>query len=134
MAFTDDRAGVRSAINVTPLVDVVLVLLIIFMVLSPSILKETDLNVPEQADVEPSMPPPTGQLVVDVDGKGGLRFNDQPLELAAVGGVVQAALGARSEKVIFFEINDEANYGHVLHVMDLCRGAGAKTIGVVKPQ
>jgi biopolymer transport protein ExbD len=134
MAFTDDRGSVRSAINVTPLVDVVLVLLIIFMVLSPSILKETDLNVPEQAEVEPATPPPAGQLVLAVDGKGGLRFNDQPLELAAVADTTRAALGARSEKVIFFEINDEANYGHVLHVMDLCRGAGAKTIGVVKPQ
>jgi biopolymer transport protein ExbD len=134
MAATVQGAGIRSAINVTPLVDVVLVLLIIFMVLSPSVLRETDVNVPEQADVQPTTPPPSDQLVMAVDAAGNLRFGNQPLALPAVTATVSAALRAQSEKVVFFEIDDAANYGHVLGVMDLCRGAGARTIGVVKPQ
>ena len=133
MAFANDNGGVRSAINVTPLVDVVLVLLIIFMVLSPSILKETDVNLPEQADVEATAPPPPDQLVMTIDKDGRLRFADQPLAMSAVAATVGAALAARGDKVVFFEIDDAANYGHVLQVMDLCRGAGAKTLGVVKP-
>ena len=132
MAFTADSGVVRSAINVTPLVDVVLVLLIIFMVLSPSVLKETDVNVPEQAEVEAAAPPPPDQLVMAVDKDGGLRFGKDPIEVSAVAGTVGAALQARAEKVVFFEIDDAANYGHVLHLMDLCRGAGARTIGVVQ--
>ncbi len=134
MAFTGDSAGVRSAINVTPLVDVVLVLLIIFMVLSPSVLKETDVNVPEQTDVQPTAAPPPDQLVMAIDKDGALRFADRPLALSDAAGAVAAALQPRADKVVFFEVDDAANYGHVLQVMDLCRGAGARTIGVVKGQ
>jgi biopolymer transport protein TolR len=131
MAFGGGGAGIRSDINVTPLVDVVLVLLIIFMVMTPSLLKEMDLTVPEKADVQMATPTTTDQLVVSVSREGKIAINHEPILESQLTARMHDLLASRIDKLVFFDVDDDANYGEVMHVMDICRGAGAKTLGVM---
>src|SRR5450755_4773834 len=90
--------GVRSDINITPLVDVVLVLLIIFMVMTPTMLKELDVTVPEKADVQIATPTTTDQLVISINREGKLALNKEPILLPALGDRIHDLMAARSEK------------------------------------
>ena len=123
--------GVRSDINITPLVDVVLVLLIIFMVMTPTLLKQMELTVPDKADVQIQTPTTTDQIVVSVTKEGHIAINKEPIAEAALTDRMHDLMRTSREKLVFFDIDDDANYGDVMHVMDICRGAGAKTLGIM---
>src|SRR5712664_4245306 len=114
--------GVRSDINITPLVDVVLVLLIIFMVATPMLIKDLDLTVPEKADVKVATPTTHNQLVVSVTKEGQEQINREPVLLPQLTEKIHDLLTSRSEKLVFFDVDDDANYGEAIHVMDVVRG------------
>lgn len=132
MAFGGGGKGVKSGINITPLVDVVLVLLIIFMVMTPTLLKEVDVKVPDKAEVETNATPSsTEELVVTVTGNGRFQLNHEAIDDSRLGDRIREAMAVRTEKRVFFEIDDEALYGDAMRAMDICRGAGAKTLGLM---
>ena len=133
MAFGGSSSGaVRSDINVTPLVDVVLVLLIIFMVMTPTLLKEVDVKVPDTAEVETNATPSSNEeIIVTVTSAGRIQLNHEPIDESRLGDRIREAMAARAEKRVFFEIDDEAIYGDAMHAMDICRGAGVKTLGLM---
>jgi biopolymer transport protein ExbD len=132
MAFGGGNSkGVRSDINITPLVDVVLVLLIIFMVMTPTLLKEMDVVVPEKADVQIAVPTTTDQIVVGVSKDNKLSLNHEPMTESALVERLHDVFASRSDKLAFFDVEDDANYGEVMHVMDVVRGSGAKTLGIM---
>jgi biopolymer transport protein ExbD len=132
MAFGGGSGGgVRSDINITPLVDVVLVLLIIFMVMTPQLLKQVEVAVPEKADVQVATPSTAEQIVVSVSREGKIAINQEPVPDSALAARMHDLMAARSDKLVFFDVDDDANYGEVVHVMDVCRGAGAKTLGIM---
>ncbi len=124
-------AGVRSDINITPLVDVVLVLLIIFMVATPMLIKDLDLTVPEKADVQVATPTTANQVVVLVTKEGQVQINHEPIVESQFGEKIHDLMTARSEKLVFFDVDDDAIYGDAMHLMDVARGAGARTLGVM---
>lgn len=131
MAFTTgDGRGVRSEINITPLVDVVLVLLIIFMVMTPVLLKKLDLNVPEKVDTDVQVTA-SEQLVVSVAADSSVSINKEPVAREALGAKLTELLQSRRDKVVFFDVDDTANYAEVVAVMDTTRGAGAKVLGIM---
>ncbi len=124
--------GARADINVTPLIDVVLVLLIIFMVLTPTMLKHMTANVPRKADVNAPPPPPgTEPIVVEMTAKGELAVSTEPVAFDALADKVADRLKHDRQKVVFFKIEDDAMYGDVIRAMDLVRGAGARTLAIV---
>jgi biopolymer transport protein ExbD len=133
MAFSaggDDT--VRSDINITPLVDVVLVLLIIFMVMTPQLIKEEPVEVPEKADVVTTPPPSTSdQVTVGITATGTITVNKEPIPQARLVERMHQLLDNKSDKTVFFAVDDEAIYGDAVHVMDVCRGAGAKVLGLM---
>lgn len=133
MAFGGNQGGgVRSDINITPLVDVVLVLLIIFMVMTPTLLKEVDVKVPDKAEVETNATPSsTEEIVVTIQANGRVQLNHEPIDESKLGDRIRDAMAVRTEKRVFLEIDDEAIYGDAMHVMDICRGAGVKTLGLM---
>jgi len=132
MAFGGSTgAGVRSDINITPLVDVVLVLLIIFMVATPMLIKDLDLTVPEKADVQVATPTTANQVVVSVTKEGQVQINREPIVESQFGEKIHDLMTARSEKLVFFDVDDDAIYGDAMHLMDVARGAGAKTLGIM---
>ena len=123
----------NSDINVTPLVDVVLVLLIIFMVLTPLMEKDIDVRVPQSEQVEDSSEVPPDQLVVALDERGQLKLN---LEVVAESEYVEKlkrVLAARvpGERVVFFAADDRASYARLVAALDGARLAGAETLGMM---
>ena len=134
MAFGGGGTGVRSDINITPLVDVVLVLLIIFMVMTPTLLKEISVVVPEKSDVQVVTPTTTDQVVVAMSAENKITVNQEPVLEAALGDRIRDLMAAHVDKLVFFDVDDGADYGEVVHVMDTVRGAGAKTLGIMTKQ
>ena len=126
------KSGVRPSMNVTPLVDVVLVLLIIFMVMTPVLLKKMDLQVPEKvdSDVQTSA---SDQVVLSIAADGTVAINKEPVPRETLAVKMTDVLHARREKVVFFDIDDRANYSEVVKIMDDTRGAGAKVLGIMTP-
>jgi biopolymer transport protein ExbD len=123
----------NSEINVTPLVDVVLVLLIIFMVVTPLLEKEIDVRVPTTEKVaEPSEVPPD-QLVVRVTKDGELSINDDSVPAADYVTTLRQKLEKRrsGDRVVFVVADDEARYGVLVSALDGARVAGAETLGMM---
>ena len=126
------KGAVRSDINITPLVDVVLVLLIIFMVATPILLKQMEVKVPQSADVDISPPPvTTEQVVLQVDRENRISINHEKVAPEVLADKVRTIFEGRREKLLFFDVDDAANYGEVVHIMDVCRGAGVKVLGIM---
>jgi biopolymer transport protein TolR len=127
---TASKKGARGDINVTPLVDVVLVLLIIFMVLTPSTLKHLTATVPKKA--EDDTPQPPGEtILVEYTAKRELSINGEPVAPESLAERLADRLRHDRQKVVFFRAEDEAPYGEVVRLMDLARGSGARTLAVV---
>jgi biopolymer transport protein TolR len=120
-----------SEINVTPLIDIVLVLLIVFMVMTPVMLKQLVAAVPRKAVDERPEPPGAAPLVLRLDREGNVSLSGEPVALPGLAARVAERLAHDRRKLVFFDIDDGANYGHAVKVMDLCKGAGAKTLGIV---
>ncbi|MBI2374419.1 MAG: biopolymer transporter ExbD [Deltaproteobacteria bacterium] len=131
MAVGRGSGKVRAEINITPLVDVVLVLLIIFMVMTPILLRELELDIPDKADAATPPEVAVDQLVLKIHADGALELNHEPIDLTRLSEVLRQTFGSRREKVLFFDADDDALYGDVVHTLDLARGAGAKVLGVV---
>jgi biopolymer transport protein ExbD/biopolymer transport protein TolR len=112
--------------NVTPLVDVVLVLLIIFMVVTPLLTKKLWIPLPKNEKVEEPPPDDVKPVVISVARDGAVRLNAQEISRAELGDRVARVLAARADEVIFFDADGETPYGDAVSVMDIVRGAGAR--------
>jgi biopolymer transport protein ExbD len=132
MAFGGSSgSGPRSDINVTPLIDVVLVLLIIFIVMTPPTLKQMELAVPDKADVQMATPTTTDQIVVSVSRETRIAINHEAVTESQLTERMHDLMASRTDKIVFFDVDDDANYGETMHIMDVCRGAGVKTLGIM---
>ncbi len=121
-------------INVTPLIDVVLVLLIIFMVLTPLAEKQMFLRVPEFEPPDQIVPPsaiPPDQTVLTVLRNGRVLLNRQEMSVQEAMDRLRPAYEGRLSKVLFFNADDEANYDLAIKVLDEAHKAGVNTIGMM---
>ena len=125
------KGSLQADINVTPLVDVVLVLLIIFMVLTPSLLKHLTATIPKKSE-EPAPPVPTeSSIVVEYGAARELSVNGESVAIETLGAKLGERLRGTRQKVVFFKAEDEAPYGEVVRLMDIARGVGAEALAVV---
>jgi biopolymer transport protein ExbD len=124
------RSGGRpnSDINVTPLVDVVLVLLIIFMVVTPLLDKMLRVRVPDAEQTEQYEQPTATQIVVTVRKDGHLLINNEEMDDDAYVGRLRRALAARApgDRLVFFSAEDDALYQRLVLALDGARQAGAE--------
>jgi len=138
MAMNVSSGGKNGAIaptmNVTPLVDVVLVLLIIFMVVTPLLNKQLWLNLPKKdEDTKHEPPPPDADkpVVLTVDAKGAIRINQNEVSRAELRDRLSRIFAARADKLLYFDAADDAPYGITVEVMDIAKRGGAKGIAIL---
>jgi biopolymer transport protein ExbD len=126
------RGRAAPEMNVTPLVDVVLVLLIIFMVITPLLAKQFWLALPDKKEENEPPPPPDTKdsIVVTVSKDGQLRINRDVLADGEFPTRLKRALAGSGSRTIFFDAHDEAPFGRASQALDMARGAGAATIAV----
>jgi biopolymer transport protein TolR len=125
-----ETARMQAAINITPLVDVVLVLLIIFMVMAPQMRKGPDVNLPKTAK-------PTGQgdergrILVSIDETGGMWINDQPVATDHFTEALIAAVGAEPDPKVVIRGDARINFREVRQAMLVIEQAGFRGVGLV---
>lgn len=124
------KGGIKSDINVTPLVDVMLVLLIIMMIVAPMLQKGANVRLPTAANAA-QKPETSDQVVIAVTADGGfwlngIRVPDQDLRQRT-----EDALEGKKERIIVIKADEDAQYGKVMEAMDELRGAGIEDMGLI---
>ncbi len=117
--------------NVVPLCDVLLVLLIIFMVITPLVQKGIDVQLPEtQADTA-SGAQPSGLIILTVKANDIVDVNKDPIQLPMLLEELRRHYSARQDKTIFIRAEAKLPFAKVLEVMDLAKGAGCETVALI---
>jgi biopolymer transport protein ExbD len=126
---TGGTGGLTNEPNVTPMIDVLLVLLIIFMLVVPMSRKAIDLQLPDPTEQQSSATPPP-QIVLEVFPGDKFAVNKEPLTRATLAKRLKEIYDGRPEKIIFVKGDPKVKYSDVIYAMDVARGAGVKVIGV----
>lgn len=124
------RGSLMSDINVTPFVDVMLVLLIIFMVTAPMMVQGVDVALPETGNAA-SLQAEEDPLVVSVDRTGGVHINDVTVDVASLGDKLKKVFESRASREVFLKADKAVAYGRVVEVMTQIKAAGVEHLGVV---
>jgi biopolymer transport protein TolR len=124
------KGGVKSEINVTPLVDVMLVLLIIMMLITPMLNQGVAVRLPEATN---SVDKPTTQdnTVIAISKDGSVYLNAKPVSEAELTTKINEALENKKEKTVFINADEEASYSAIMATMDQLRQAGVEDIGLI---
>src|SRR5881394_4603142 len=128
MGGGNPNEGLQNEINVTPMIDVLLVLLIIFMMVIPMSRKAIDLQLPDPTPDNTNSGPPPAQIVLEVLPGNVYKINSQPVSKADLGRRLKEIYDPRPDKIIFVKGDPAVKYSDVISAMDVARGAGVKII------
>src|SRR5579862_2014318 len=122
-------------VNVTPMIDVLLVLLIIFMIIAPAKPHKFETKIPSkpQEEEKNAIQPPSDLLMVEVKNNGtgldqAVELNSKPMQLTELSTTLKDVLESRPNKTVFIKAPKDKPYGDIVSVIDAVKGAGATTI------
>jgi len=124
------KGGLKADINVTPLVDVMLVLLIIMMLIAPMLQQGVSVRLPQAANTA-DKPETQDQTVVAVTSDKRLYLNGVPIQEGELQSKIQTLMETKKEKIVLIKGDEEAPYSAIMNTMDRLRGANIENIGLI---
>jgi len=133
MGSSGGGEGLSSEINVTPLIDVLLVLLIIFMITQPLSRKAFDVQVPPEQQSKQKQQQ-SSQIVLELKADGSYAINGQPYSVSQLDQAFHQIYDPRPAKLLFIKAAPNRKYVDVMQAMDIAHGAGVQVIGFTPPE
>ena len=130
--FVGGKRGVVSEMNVVPLIDILLVLLVIFMII-PVHNMGLDALIPQQSTQPPGTLPPDSVVVVQVLADGTLRINQEPVGWDRLGARIEEVFKQRATRVAFIRGDGPVEFGVVAQVIDVMHASGIASVGLLTP-
>jgi biopolymer transport protein ExbD len=125
------KSAVTSDINVTPMIDVMLVLLIIFMIVTPLIAAGFKATLPKGANLD-ARPEGDNEVILGIDAGGNYFLNGRPIPMASVEDQLRSIFAARTEdKILYFKADNKLKYSKIQEGVEMARAAGARVLSAI---
>ena len=126
--------GAKADINVTPLIDVLLVLLIIFMVITPLTPHGLEAIAPEPPDKNKPQDPNDRTVVIIINKDHSMQLNNENTDVAHLGTRLEEIFKTRAERIVFVKGDPDLEYREIANAIDIAKGSGIDKIGLMTPK